>query len=42
MNKKLPYGQSNYEMIIKNGYLYVIYAYGNDDFTSELDVVIFK
>ena len=23
MNKKLPYGQSNYEMIIKNGYLYV-------------------
>ena len=26
----------------KNGYLYVIYAYGNDDFTSELDVVIFK
>ena len=26
----------------KNGYLYVIYAYGNDDFTSELDVIIFK
>ena len=26
----------------KNGYLYVIYAYGNDNFTSELDVVIFK
>ena len=23
MNKKLPYGQSNYEMIIKNGYLYI-------------------
>lgn len=26
----------------ENGYLYVIYAYGNNDFTSELDVVIFK
>ena len=26
----------------QNGYLYVIYPYGNDEFTSEMDVVIFK
>ena len=27
--------------IDSNGYLYVIYAYGNDNFTSEMDFVIF-
>ena len=26
----------------ENGYLYVVYPYGNNEFTSELDVVIFK
>lgn len=26
----------------ENGYLYVVYAYGNDEFTSEVDVIIFK
>lgn len=26
----------------ENGYLYVIYAYGNEEFTSEMDVVILK
>lgn len=25
-----------------NGYLYVIYAYGNNEFTSEMDIAIFK
>lgn len=25
-----------------NGYLYVVYAYGNDEFTSEINVVIFR
>ncbi len=28
--------------ISENGYLYVVYAYGNDEFTSEVDVIIFK
>ena len=26
----------------ENGYLYVVYAYGNESFTSETDVVIFR
>lgn len=26
----------------ENGYLYIVYAYGNDSFTSEIDVVIFR
>lgn len=26
----------------ENGYLYVVYAYGNDSFTSEMDLVIFR
>ncbi len=26
----------------KDGYLYVLYPYGNDDFTSQMDIVIFK
>lgn len=26
----------------ENGYLYIVYAYGNDELTSEMDVVIFR
>ena len=26
----------------ENGYLYIIYPYGNDEFTSEMDVIIFR
>ena len=26
----------------ENGYLYIVYAYGNDSFTSEMDIVIFR
>ena len=26
----------------KNGYLYIIYPYGNEEFTSQMDIIIFK
>ena len=32
---------SNQYFFGKDGHIYVIYAYGNDDFTSEMDLVIF-
>ena len=36
------YGEGQKEVLGKDGYLYIIYPYGNKEFTSQMDIVIFK
>ena len=38
----LPTSVQSFKTLRENGYLYVVYAYGNESFTSETDVVIFR